>query len=146
MNILIAYSIKPFTHTRYEKIVQLLQVKLQSFGYKIQILRLPLIGEKGIELQKEVLAFNLLKIDNVDLLITLNSPACYLSHTKHIIWLTEEVSPIHVNLLRQARLIFCSNRKIQNQLISQKIERPIKLALPKTKKGWIELNKRISKI
>lgn len=146
MNILIVYAVEPFTQTKCEDTALLFQKGFTKFEHTVQILRLPITFIKEMNQNEVVLALNLLKIDNTELLITLNEPACYLSHTNHIFLLDGEIHALRLNMLKSLKTIWCVNTKIQNQLVSLKMKQVVKFVLPTSNEDWIKLNKQILNI
>ena len=146
MNVLIVYSVEPFSKSKYERIALIFEKGLTKTGYKCQILRLPLSSKSKLDHKETIFGLSLLKIDNTDILISLNEPSHYLSHTNHISLLHENKPPEYLNIIKTHRVIWCTSRKISNQLIQLNMKHATHFTLPTTQEHWNGLYKQMSNI
>jgi len=146
MNVLIVYSVEPFSKSKYEYIAHIFERGLTHAGGKCQILRLPLSSKDNSDHKETILGLHLLKIDNTDILISLNEPAHYLSHVNHISFIHENKLPENLSIVKTHRTIWCTHKKINDQLIQLNMKHAALFTKPTTQANWNELYKQISDI
>lgn len=144
MNILLAYSSSVFNYSKITKTVEYIKNNLADTN-TVMLLRIPLSIKHDSDWYQQVLALSLLKIDNTDVLITFNAPACYLNHSKHIIWLQEKPYKIHP-LLIEPSIIWASDKSVHKILYSVGLSKSLHKPLPHSKVEWKTINTYIKSI
>lgn len=142
---MIVYSISPFKFNECSKLADNLKKYFLLQGDKVILLRFPYKESSFNNWQYTVFAYSLFRIMNTSILITINDPACYLNHSKQLVWFINKPKNIKTGLLKN-KLIYYSNKSILKLLKPIDSKKVNYLSIPKTLNSWISLIKKFKKI
>lgn len=123
MNVLITYFHQAFTQDNSDekRIAAEIHTLATNAGHKAEILSFPFDLNQSDDL-KLIYSYNSLLIDNTSLLISINSPACYLSHDNHYSIWTKAPEVLLEKLLSELKTVFLLDKNLINKAIDAGIK------------------------
>lgn len=90
MRIAVVNNCVPFLSGGAEHLAEALHQKLLAFGHESVVIRVPFAWEPPHKVIEAMIACQMLRFDNIDLLIALKFPAYYARHPNKVLWLLHQ--------------------------------------------------------
>lgn len=136
MKVAVVNSCIPFVAGESENLAEALRQQLNEYGHPAIIVSIPSRWHRPSAIVENILACRCLRLPQIDLMIGLNIPACYLPHPNKVLWLvdlrhiqdlpaTEEAAKVRETViaadnryLREARKIYAISETVSRRVRS----------------------------